>query len=124
MELIVFDNQNGSIIENVQELVRGRVEITGAMFFRTFGGFINQLHTFYDGVRIVIIISPELALLEELTLGDWLSDKDQLVLVLEDRSIKTVAAGHNLTPRCMTCVDDDVDVLLRTLDIMISKPAA
>lgn len=123
MDLIVLDNNNGSISGRIQDLALKNKEISGAMFFWSATGFLNQLRIFSGSQRIAVVLMADRPLLQDLFRLKDLFEDVSLFLLLSDHLPDTLSAAHRLYPRFLTFSEKGGDDLLGVLESFIGQKA-
>ncbi|MBN2720263.1 MAG: hypothetical protein JXR72_04075 [Proteobacteria bacterium] len=121
MDLIVLDYDNGSFSGRLHDLALKSREISGAMFFWSATGFLNQLRVFSGSQRIVVILMADRPLLQDLFRLKELFEDVSLFLLLSDHLPDTLSAAHRLHPRFLTFMDEGGDDFMGVLESFIGQ---
>jgi len=73
---------------------------------------------------VAVLIAGSRSEFAEIQLMKWLLHDICTVLILPDRDADTVAAGYDLHPRFMGCLDDDADEIAAVLCKMLTREMA
>ena len=88
----------------------------------------QSLHSLSDRLRqprgnlavVVLLAARKQSLTDLLHIGDLLSDL-RIILILPDREDDTIAKGHTLRPRFLTCVDGDFSDVAAVMSHILKK---
>jgi hypothetical protein len=92
--------------------------------FSAVGSLVSRIMNPSGGPVVAVLIAGSRSDFEEIQLMKWLLHDICTVLILPDRDADTVAAGYELHPRFMGCLDDDADEIAAVLCKMLTRERA
>jgi hypothetical protein len=88
------------------------------------GSLVSRIMNPSGGPVVAVLIAGSRSDFEEIQLMKWLLHDICTVLILPDRDADTVAAGYELHPRFMGCLDDDANEIAAILCKMLTRERA
>jgi hypothetical protein len=85
------------------------------------GSLVSRIMNPSGGPVVAVLVAGSKSEFEELHLMKWLLHDICTVLILPDRDADTVAAGYELHPRFMGCLDDDAEEIAAVLCKMLTR---
>ncbi|MDQ5985193.1 MAG: hypothetical protein CSYNP_00898 [Syntrophus sp. SKADARSKE-3] len=108
-------NSTGGRLQRVIEMLFTKEQIEA---YRTIEALQKRLHQPLVNPYIFVILASSAGELSEIVaLREVLKDR-RIILVLPDGNPETIAQGHSLRPRFLTCVDSDFVEVLAVLGKM------
>ncbi len=93
-------------------------------FYRTIEELTNRFRRPLDDPTIAILVADTGERLEELLARQNLFRNVRIILILPDTEPSTIAKGHNLQARFLTCIDSDPAEVALVLDRMAERASA
>jgi hypothetical protein len=117
MQILLFARDGvGDHIRDAVLRIVPEAEVCSAM-----GSLVSRIMNPSRGHVVAVLIAGSRGEFEEIQLMKWLLYDICTVLILPDRDADTIAAGYELHPRFMGCLDDDADEIVAVLCKMLTR---
>jgi hypothetical protein len=117
MQILLFARDGvGDHIRDAVMRIAPETEVCCAM-----GSLVSRIMNPSREPVVAVLIAGSRNEFAEIQLMKWLLYDICTILILPDRDAETVAAGYNLHPRFMGCLDDDADEIAATLCKMLAR---
>ncbi|MDR3579969.1 MAG: hypothetical protein P4L44_08415 [Oryzomonas sp.] len=117
MQILLFARDGGG--DHIRDAVIRTVpeaEVCSAM-----GSLVSRIMNPFRGPVVAVLIAGSRSEFAEIQLMKGLLHDICTVLILPDRDADTIAAGYDLHPRFMGCLDDDADEIAAVLCRMLTR---
>ena len=120
MQILLFARDGvGDHIRDAVMRTIPETEICSAM-----GSLVSRIMNPFRGPVVAVLMAGSRSEFAEMRLMKWLLHDVCTILILPDRDADTIAAGYDLNPRFMGCLDDDADEIAAVLCKMLTRERA
>ena len=117
MQILLFARDGvGDLIRDAVMRTVPETEVCSAM-----DSLVSRIINPSRGPLVAVLIAGSKSEFAEIQLMKWLLHDICTILILPDRDADTVAAGYDLHPRFMGCLDDDADEIAAVLCKMLTR---
>jgi hypothetical protein len=117
MQILLFARDGaGDLIRDAVMRTVPETKVCSAMY-----SLIGMIMNPSRGPVVAVLIAGSKNEFAEIQLMKWLLHDICTVLILPDRDADTVAAGYDLHPRFMGCLDDDADEIAALLCKILTR---
>lgn len=120
--IIVYSNGKNGIWSKLREVVEAVSPSVTVETFRSISDLSARLHKPAFNSPIVVLLAMNREDLENIVAIQDLLFDSRIVLILPDKEDDTMALGHTMRPRFVSCRDSSFSDIAAVLNKMINRP--